>query len=337
MGFYKHLIEYVEALSSLTKENSGLTLSRQLRSDAEVYWSLPKGVGKGYMSLVKLRKGMVMGFSECEFKVPVQGLLEFTACPITFVYTMAGDYSMVQDPSFYSCRMGYEILSCFKLGELEVALPSREAFKNVSIYLDPMIFFDLFPGFEGQLPPDLDRIARGDSQSIFYEEIPACVNVQMAMQDILSHPYCGPFQRIFLESKGMELMTHTLWRIRQRLLKEKKEELRPQDIERVNNAKKIIDIHFCDDIKLLNLARQVGLSHSKLNLYFKVLYGTTVFGYVRELRIGQACFLLSEEKASVTETAYAVGYSSLSHFSKIFRKYSGQAPSDYMRRTAGQS
>ena len=38
--------------------------------------------------------------------------------------------------------------------------------------------------------------------------------------------------------------------------------------------------------------------------------------------------LLNNEKMNVTETAYDVGYSSLSHFSNVFTKCFGMKPSE---------
>lgn len=333
MALYKGIIAYIEAISRLNGGGSKL----ELRSNAEVYWPLPECVGKGYFSVVKLRPGMVMALGNLQARAPIKTLLEFSGIPIAFTYTMAGEHSWISSSEgvpFYSWRSGYEILSSFRfqLGEVEVMPASRDPLKAMTIYLDPSAFFDLFPGMENQLPPELVRITKGDAGSAFYREMPATANVQMVMQDILARPYHGPFQRMFLESKGMELMTHTLWRIRRQQAASDLEALRPEYTERVKNAKKIIDRNFCEDINLRDLARQVGLHHSKLSLFFQMLYDTTVFGYVRQLRLNQACFLLSKGENSVTEVALAVGYSNLSHFAKVFKEHWGQTPSRFLRR-----
>jgi len=55
--------------------------------------------------------------------------------------------------------------------------------------------------------------------------------------------------------------------------------LRPQDIERVHHAKKLVGRDFQNPPKLLDLAKVVGLPHPKLNFCFREVYGTTVFGY----------------------------------------------------------
>ena len=338
MTLYKDIVAYIEDMSRLNGGGSKL----QLRSNFETYWPVPESVGKGYMSAVRLRPGMVMAYGDMEIRAPIKALLRFGGIPITFTYTMAGEHSRVSSSEgvpFYAWRSGYEILSSFRFqsGGVDVVPPSRDPCKVMSVYIDPAAFYDLFPGMKNYVPPDLDRIARGDTCSAFYREMTATVNVSMVIRDILTRPYRGPFQRMFLESKCMELMTHTLWRIRKQQNAAGVKTLRPEYAERVKNAKKIIDRHYFEDISLRGLARQVGLHHSKLSLFFQMLYDATVFDYVRQLRISQACFLLSKEGASVTEVALAVGYSNLSHFAKVFREHQGQTPSQFLRRNSEAS
>ncbi|MCG8472272.1 MAG: AraC family transcriptional regulator [Desulfobacterales bacterium] len=80
------------------------------------------------------------------------------------------------------------------------------------------------------------------------------------------------------------------------------------------------------------LARRTGMNHVKLNRGFKELYGTTVFGLLRELRLDKAKELLLSGEMNVTETSYSVGYSSLSYFSRIFKDHHGLSPGDCVKR-----
>lgn len=110
--------------------------------------------------------------------------------------------------------------------------------------------------------------------------------------------------------------------------------MRPHDIERVHHARELVSRNFQNSPKLLDLARAVGLPHPKLNFCFREVYGTTIFGYLREMRLNKAKSLLDEGRMNVTEVAYEVGYSSLSHFAKAFREYNGAAPGNYLRKVS---
>ncbi len=98
--------------------------------------------------------------------------------------------------------------------------------------------------------------------------------------------------------------------------------------------KKLVGRDFQNPSRLLELARAVGLPHPKLNFCFREVYGTTVFRYLRELLLNKAKSLLDEGRMNVTEVAYEVGYSSLSHFAKSFKDYHGTAPGNYLRKVS---
>jgi len=79
---------------------------------------------------------------------------------------------------------------------------------------------------------------------------------------------------------------------------------------------------------LLELARLAGLNDYKLKLGFKELFGTTVFGYVRALRMDEARKILEQGEGNVSEAALMVGYHNISHFAALFRKTYGYNPSE---------
>jgi len=78
----------------------------------------------------------------------------------------------------------------------------------------------------------------------------------------------------------------------------------------------------------VELARLAGLNDYKLKAGFRQVFGTTVFGYLRQQRLEQARQLLQAQEISVTEAAATVGYSSQGHFAAAFRKQFGINPKD---------
>ena len=49
----------------------------------------------------------------------------------------------------------------------------------------------------------------------------------------------------------------------------------------------------------------------------------------------QAAKLLKEKRLSISEVAYAVGYSNLSHFSNTFKELFGETPKEYTQKLHG--
>lgn len=79
------------------------------------------------------------------------------------------------------------------------------------------------------------------------------------------------------------------------------------------------------------LAKETGMSRTQLHRRIKDLTGMTAADFIRNLRLRQAARLLKAEKGlTVTEIAYAVGFTSQTHFSTLFKKQYGMTPTEYM-------
>ncbi|KOY15823.1 helix-turn-helix transcriptional regulator [Paenibacillus xylanivorans] len=101
-----------------------------------------------------------------------------------------------------------------------------------------------------------------------------------------------------------------------------------EDIRKLHTAREIMENCMVDPPSLLALSKQVGLNDFKLKKGFKALFGTTVFEYLRQIRLDSAMKLLRNQENNVTEAAIAVGYSNISAFSQQFYRKFGVKPSE---------
>ena len=85
------------------------------------------------------------------------------------------------------------------------------------------------------------------------------------------------------------------------------------------------DPGICND----RLAALCGISTVYFRKTFESVYGTSPIRYLHELRINKAKSILSGDYSSIGQVAQSVGYSSVYHFSKMFRLYTGVSPSSY--------
>jgi AraC family transcriptional regulator len=89
--------------------------------------------------------------------------------------------------------------------------------------------------------------------------------------------------------------------------------------------------NIAEEFNLDRLAARAGLSKFYFNRLFKTAMGMSPSRYHINLRMDAARRLLRETKKSVVEVALDVGYANPSHFAQLFRRETGQAPSDYRR------
>ncbi len=76
-----------------------------------------------------------------------------------------------------------------------------------------------------------------------------------------------------------------------------------------------------------DIARSVGFSRSQLHRKLKALSDKSANQLITEIRLNEAYRLLELKTGSVSEIAYAVGYSNLSYFTKSFKEKFGTLPS----------
>ena len=94
----------------------------------------------------------------------------------------------------------------------------------------------------------------------------------------------------------------------------------------------LISEHLDDpDLSVDVLSKKVGLSRTHLNRKMKDLTGESPASYIRQLRLRKSVQLLKEHNLTISEIAFAVGFSSPSYFSQAFRDYYGVTPKEYVQ------
>jgi AraC-like DNA-binding protein len=162
-------------------------------------------------------------------------------------------------------------------------------------------------------------------------EQPLTPDLRMIAHQVLNCPLEGSARRLFMESKTLEILAFQLHALSapalpESVIRNKRER------ECLEEARRILEMEIAEPPSLLTLARRVGLNDFKLKRGFREMYQTTVFGYVRMLRMEKARALLETGEMNVGEVASATGYSNFGHFSDAFRKRFGVSPKELRKR-----
>ena len=97
----------------------------------------------------------------------------------------------------------------------------------------------------------------------------------------------------------------------------------------ISRAKEFINSHQAEALSLADVAHAVNTSTFYFCKMFKKTTGINFTDYLSRVRIEKARNLLLNPNLRVSEIAYEVGFQSLTHFNRIFRKLAGQSPSEY--------
>lgn len=166
-----------------------------------------------------------------------------------------------------------------------------------------------------------------NTQPLLFEQIihPA---LQTVVNSILSEPVNPTFELFFLKIKAEELVCRLLMELEKRN-KQPVYSLNSRDIQAIYRVKERLLNHLNIPPLISQLAADAGMSPTKLKRLFKQIFGNSIFSYYQNVRMQEAARLLREEKLSVSETGYRLGFTNLSHFSRVFEEHIGMKPKRY--------
>jgi AraC-like DNA-binding protein/ligand-binding sensor protein len=103
----------------------------------------------------------------------------------------------------------------------------------------------------------------------------------------------------------------------------------------ITRAKEYINEHQTEDLRLSQVAKAVHTSTFYFCKMFKKVTGINFTDYLSRVRIEKAKNLLLNPNLRVSEIAFEVGFQSLTHFNRVFKKILGQSPTEYRGQLLG--
>jgi len=163
-----------------------------------------------------------------------------------------------------------------------------------------------------------------NTQPLLFEQM-IYPSLQKIVTEIVTEEIDEGFKLFFLRIKAEELVCRLLMEL------EKRDErllypINSMDIQVIYKIKQQMLDHLETPPVIGELATIANMSPTKLKHLFKQIFGNSIFNYYQGFRMKEAMRLLKDEKLSVTETGSRLGFSNLSHFSRVFKEHIGMKP-----------
>lgn len=299
--------------------------------------NIPDSVGHGHIQIMEIRPGIYIYFEDYKLDEPVR-----------FIYSHEPENQGIIGIGF--CLSGHALCepqlinNTFKFSSGErvfFSFPSGTEFcetikskrmLSLTIMITPEFITSCSKEFPELLPDNLPFLVR----DIQYNCLRISNFVQNLVNQILSCPFKGICRKFFIEGKVMEILAHLLNEKKDKSSLSKKDSINPHEIANVQRAAEIMKLSQENFQNLESIAKSVGMCRSRFHKCFTLVYGISPFEYQRNFRIETAKSLIVNGGMSITEVAYSVGYSSLSHFAKIFKEYEGVPPSEFKESFQGK-
>lgn len=98
----------------------------------------------------------------------------------------------------------------------------------------------------------------------------------------------------------------------------------------VREAKKYIREHVYENISLKEISQALFISAGYLSTTFSKYEPIGVANYINKIKIEEARRLLMKQRLKVYEVAFQLKYENAGYFAKVFKKYTGCTPKEYM-------
>jgi AraC-like DNA-binding protein len=211
----------------------------------------------------------------------------------------------------------------------DVVIPVHTNTATINIEVDADYLKELFNADKSLVLQSLLE----NTQPLLFEQM-IHPSLQKVVDEIVHEPVDAQFSLFFLRIKAEELICRLLMEL------EKRDEkhiyaLNISDIESVYKVKEQILEYLETPPVIQELAVSARMSPTKLKRLFKQIFGNSIFSYYQGFRMKEAARLLKEEKLSVSDVGYRMGFTNLSHFSRVFKEHIGINPKQYSVSFAG--
>lgn len=172
----------------------------------------------------------------------------------------------------------------------------------------------------------VDTIMKKDSSFLFHEKMWPEFEKKIALLSFINEE--DSLSNFYFRIKVQELI-YLLFRKLLNREDQKQKSIKNTDAMKLYELQSTILTDLSSPPKLPELAQLVGMSETKMKSLFKQIFGDSIYNYYQSARMEEAALLLKHSDYTVSEIGFRLGFSNLSHFSRLFNKHYAMTPKKY--------
>lgn len=313
---------------SVTDKGSGVMFEFARAIGASIqgrFIYIPESKGAGYITGFSWGNDLRMAIRNYHLKedIFIERTNELTQGQEDLVFLLSGVFPSLGHPGERLSPEGANIIICRHAVSSIMAMPSNTIFGSVTIAISKQYLHQLF----GQIHhPVVQGVLEAGENFVFETDVSS--EIIKTASDFLAQPVPEIMESHYYKLKCEELLCHIFTRLMQR------EEvpvssMHISDIKAIYAIKLHLGAHTSEPPNIAALAREARMSEPKLRKLFRQTFGKGVFEYYQSMRMQKAAHLLREQRLSVSEVGYQLGFTNLSHFSRVFEQHIGIKPKKY--------
>lgn len=313
---------------SITDSGSGIALKFAHAIGATVkgrFIHIPETKGAGYITGFSWGTDLRMMIRNYHLKdaVFIERKNELAEGQEDVIFLLSGIFPNLVPPDKQLKPEPAHVLICKHAVSTVMEMPSNTSFGSVTIAASRQYLHTLF----GQIDHPVVKSILEASENFAYENgiSPELVT---AASDMLQQHMPESIENHFYKLKCEELLCHVFALLMKREAVSISA-MHIEDIKAIYAVKARLQTNLGEPPHIAALAKEAGMSEPKLRKLFKQSFGKGVFEYYQSARIREAARLLRDLGLTVSETGYQLGFTNLSHFSRVFEQHTGLKPKKY--------
>ncbi len=109
------------------------------------------------------------------------------------------------------------------------------------------------------------------------------------------------------------------------------------DCERINKIYQYILDNYASNPTLEEVSKLAFMSETAFCRYFKSRTNKTYIQFLNEIKIGNACKMLIDNKFNISQVCYQIGFNNFNHFNNQFKRITGLTPGQYQHKYIGSA
>ena len=292
-------------------------------ADDRVY--LPASLGDGYIQEIKLREGL----SLCMHR-----------------YKLKEDFSLKRLESSRPSRMLTLKFDCRKIAleagqpEIHLFAPGCEAELGTGNFFTEILFpaeqeiYFLVINVARELLAELLHLSGEDAilrdrlltNPSFVVNVLMSAEMENTLKDFSVITLGSPFYLLRYQAKALELIYLLFANLSERI-NETGVVVSRADADKLYEVRSMILKDLSVAPHILDLSKQITMSPTKMKNLFRQIFGDSIYNYFQHARMNEAARLLKDH--TVSETGYRLGFTNMSHFSRLFERYFKAKPKKF--------
>ncbi|WGF92441.1 helix-turn-helix domain-containing protein [Aequorivita marisscotiae] len=308
----------------------------------EYLLELPASVGKGSIRGINFEGGLGLVQYDCLFKEDMEiHFIVNNIHPLKFLYTVSGtlEHRFENEEDLHEINQYQNaIVASSKHNGHVLFFKANQRVKVNSLEIEREKFQAKMECDINSLDEDLLQLFKDIKASgSFYYNGNYSLNIAGILDEMSEFTSENFMRKLFLEGMAYQILTHQILQYQDDRMDElSRLLLRSSEVKQIHLVANLIENNISQIPTVENLAREAGLNINKLQEGFKKLYGDTVNNYVQKKRLDTAYNLLTKTDLTISEIVNAIGLSSKSYFSKIFKEKYDISPSEFRKKYSGK-